>query len=73
MQDSLGGNAKTVMIANVGPADYNHEETLSTLRYAARAKFIKNKPRVNEDPKVLGICGGGGGCRDPARREEQPA
>ncbi|GAB4823122.1 hypothetical protein N2152v2_010168 [Parachlorella kessleri] len=51
LQDSLGGNAKTVMIANVGPADYNYEETLSTLRYAARAKFIKNKPRVNEDPK----------------------
>lgn len=48
----MGGNAKTVMIANVGPADYNYDETLSTLRYAARAKFIKNQPRVNEDPKV---------------------
>lgn len=52
LQDSLGGNTKTVMIANVGPADYNYEETLSTLRYANRAKNIKNKPRVNEDPKV---------------------
>ncbi|KAL4436755.1 hypothetical protein ABPG75_003894 [Micractinium tetrahymenae] len=51
LQDSLGGNAKTVMIANVGPADYNYEETLSTLRYASRAKFIKNKPKINEDPK----------------------
>ena len=39
------------MIAAVSPADYNYEETLSTLRYAARAKAIKNKPRVNEDPK----------------------
>ncbi len=51
LQDSLGGNTRTVMIANVGPADYNYEETLSTLRYASRAKNIKNKPRINEDPK----------------------
>ena len=39
------------MIANVGPADYNYEVTLSTLRYANRAKSIKNKPKINEDPK----------------------
>ena len=39
------------MIANIGPADYNMEETLSTLRYASRAKNIQNKPRINEDPK----------------------
>ena len=51
LQDSLGGNTKTVMIANVGPADYNYDETLSTLRYANRAKSIKNKPKINEDPK----------------------
>lgn len=51
LQDSLGGNTKTVMVANIGPADYNYEETLSTLRYANRAKNIKNKPRINEDPK----------------------
>mmetsp|Transcript_26163 Transcript_26163/g.57673 ORF Transcript_26163/g.57673 Transcript_26163/m.57673 type:complete len:745 (+) Transcript_26163:59-2293(+) len=51
LQDSLGGNTKTVMVANVGPADYNYDETLSTLRYAYRAKSIKNKPRINEDPK----------------------
>jgi kinesin family protein 3/17 len=51
LQDSLGGNTKTVMVANCGPADYNYEETLSTLRYAYRAKSIKNKPRINEDPK----------------------
>jgi len=51
LQDSLGGNTKTVMIANCGPADYNYDETLSTLRYASRAKQIKNKPRINEDPK----------------------
>ena len=47
----MGGNTKTVMIAACSPADYNYEETLSTLWYAARAKAIKNKPRVNEDPK----------------------
>ena len=51
LQDSLGGNTKTVMIANVGPADYNYDETMNTLRYASRAKNIQNKPRINEDPK----------------------
>lgn len=51
LQDSLGGNTKTVMIANCGPADYNSDETISTLRYASRAKAIENKPRINEDPK----------------------
>ncbi|RHY97891.1 hypothetical protein DYB31_003761 [Aphanomyces astaci] len=51
LQDSLGGNTKTVMVAAISPADYNFEETLSTLRYANRAKNIKNKPTVNEDPK----------------------
>ena len=39
------------MIAALSPADYNYDETLSTLRYADRAKQIKNKPRINEDPK----------------------
>ena len=51
LQDSLGGNTKTVMIANVGPSEYNYDETINTLRYASRAKSIKNKPRINEDPK----------------------
>lgn len=37
--------------ANIGPADYNYDETISTLRYANRAKNIKNRARVNEDPK----------------------
>ena len=48
---SLGGNTKTVMFATVGPADYNYDETISTCRYANRAKNIKNKPKINEDPK----------------------
>ena len=39
------------MISNIGPADYNYDETLNTLRYANRAKNIKNKPKINEDPK----------------------
>lgn len=39
------------LIACISPADYNYEETLSTLRYASRAKNIKNKPIINEDPK----------------------
>ncbi|KAL7746526.1 hypothetical protein RI367_008176 [Sorochytrium milnesiophthora] len=51
LQDSLGGNAKTLMIATMSPASYNYDETISTLRYANRAKNIKNKPKINEDPK----------------------
>ncbi|XP_070366952.1 kinesin-like protein KIF17 isoform X9 [Equus asinus] len=51
LQDSLGGNTKTLMMACLSPADNNYDETLSTLRYANRAKNIKNKPRINEDPK----------------------
>ncbi|XP_034952059.1 osmotic avoidance abnormal protein 3-like [Chelonus insularis] len=51
LRDSLGGNARTLMIACISPCDVDAEETLSTLRYAARARCIKNKPIVNEDPK----------------------
>lgn len=51
LQDSLGGNTKTLMIACISPADFNYDETLSTLRYASRAKNIANKPKINEDPK----------------------
>jgi kinesin family protein 3/17 len=47
----LGGNTKTLMIACVSPADDNYDETLSTLRYANRAKNIQNRPRINQDPK----------------------
>lgn len=78
LQDSLGGNSITLMIACVSPAgcykyniyfifnisicvlfeilsDYNLDETLSTLRYADRACKIKNKPIVNQDPKISEI------------------
>ena len=48
---SLGGNSSTLMLAALSPADYNHDETLSTLNYAKRAKLIKNKMEKNEDVK----------------------
>ena len=48
LQKALGGNSKTVMICALSPADVNYEETLSTLRYADRAKKIQNKAVVNE-------------------------
>ena len=40
-----------MMVACLSPADNNYDETISTLRYANRAKNIKNKPKINEDPK----------------------
>ncbi|KAJ6916320.1 chromosome-associated kinesin KIF4A-like isoform X2 [Populus alba x Populus x berolinensis] len=49
LQDSLGGNSKTVMIACISPADINAEETLNTLKYANRARNIQNKPVANRD------------------------
>merc|ERR1712133_299603 len=52
LQDSLGGNSHTLMVACTSPADSNLEETISTLRYADRARKIKNKPIVNKDPKT---------------------
>ncbi|XP_077402184.1 kinesin family member 4 isoform X2 [Vanacampus margaritifer] len=52
LQDALGGNSHTLMIACISPADSNLEETVNTLRYADRARKIKNKPVVNIDPKV---------------------
>jgi len=76
LQDSLGGNSHTLMIACVSPADSNIEETLNTLRYADRARKIKNKPIVNrgeakeevvrlrreiQDLKMQLIQGGSGG------------
>ncbi|XP_061343138.1 kinesin-like protein KIN-4A isoform X2 [Gastrolobium bilobum] len=50
LQDSLGGNSRTVMIACISPADINAEETLNTLKYANRARNIQNKPVINRDP-----------------------
>jgi len=52
LQNALGGNSKTVMICALSPASINYEETLSTLRYADRAKKIQNKAVVNESEGV---------------------
>merc|ERR1712056_172579 len=51
LQNALGGSSKTIMICALSPASSNGEETLSTLRYADRAKKIKNTATVNEDPQ----------------------
>ena len=51
LQDSLGGNAKTLMIATISPHISNFDETVSTLKYASRAKYITNAPVINLDPK----------------------
>ncbi|KAL6783888.1 KIN4 [Auxenochlorella protothecoides x Auxenochlorella symbiontica] len=50
LQDSLGGNSRTLMVACVSPADINLEESMNTLRYASRARNIRNRPVVNRDP-----------------------
>ena len=55
-QDNLGGNSLTVMVATVSPSADNYEETMSTLRYADRAKRIVNHAVINEDPNVRIIC-----------------
>ena len=54
MQDSLGGNAKTLMFVNISPADYNQDETVTALTYATRVKLITN---TAEKQQVSG-----GGC-----------
>ncbi|PRP73913.1 hypothetical protein PROFUN_16551, partial [Planoprotostelium fungivorum] len=55
LKESLGGNARTIMVAALSPADINYGETLSTLRYADNAKQIKNHAVVNEDPTAKTI------------------
>ena len=49
LQNALGGSSKTIMICALSPASINYEESLSTLRYADRAKKIVNKAVINED------------------------
>ncbi|XP_039903370.1 kinesin-like protein KIF1B isoform X13 [Simochromis diagramma] len=50
LRENLGGNSRTAMVAALSPADINYDETLSTLRYADRAKNIKCNAVINEDP-----------------------
>ncbi|XP_070548826.1 kinesin-like protein KIF13B [Ptychodera flava] len=52
LKECLGGNSKTVMCATISPAADNFDETLSTLRYADRAKRIVNHAVINEDPNA---------------------
>ena len=84
LQEALGGNASTIMICAIRPGDAYYEETLATLRYADRAKKIKNKPTINEDPQAklirelmeenkklkeqLAMGGGGGGDPEAAKK-----
>ena len=87
LQESLGGNSATIMIAAISPADYNFDETISTLRYAKRAKSIENKAVRNEDAterevrnlkaeieklrKQLETGGGGGGGGGNTEADEE--
>lgn len=82
LQNALGGNTKTSMIAALSPANINHDETLSTLRYAWQVKAIKNAAKINEDPQdklirelrqeleALKKGGGGGGGTSAAENKE---
>ena len=49
LQEALGGNSSTIMICAIKPGHFDYEETLNVLRYADRAKKIKNTPIINED------------------------
>ena len=53
MQDSLGGNAKTLMFVNFSPADYNRDESIAALTYAQRVKKITNTVSKNADPEEV--------------------
>ena len=52
MQESLGGNSRTALIITCSPHPYNEDETLSTLRFGARARNIKNQPKVNREYSI---------------------
>lgn len=56
LKDSLGGNSQTLMIACVSPAESNFDESLNTLRYASRARNIKNRPVINRDANASTIA-----------------
>lgn len=55
LQESLGGNSRTALIITCSPAKYNEEETISTLKFGARAKKIKNKPKVNKELSIAEV------------------
>jgi hypothetical protein len=55
LEDSLGGNCKTTMMAMISPAFIAYNESISTLKFANRAKNIKNTPKINEDIDSKGM------------------
>lgn len=55
LQDGLGGNAKSMIIANISPALSSYQETLSTLQFVSRAKQIRNKAVVNQDTQAASV------------------
>ncbi|CAO3592559.1 unnamed protein product [Absidia cylindrospora] len=65
LQDSLGGNSQTLMLACVSPADLNHTETLNTLKYANRARNIRNRVVINQE--LTGHGGNGGNSENEQR------
>ena len=65
LQDSLGGNAKTCMVACVSTADSSLEETVNTLKYAERARAIRNRPHVNVDPQAAALAAAARGDDGP--------
>lgn len=55
LQDSLGGNSKTILIATINPSKTSYSETISTLKFAKRAKEIKNIPKVNKNESTVNL------------------
>ena len=55
LKESLGGNSKTVLVITCSPSPLNVEETLSSLRFAARVKSVKNHPVVNREPSLTEV------------------
>ncbi|KAM5291338.1 kinesin-like protein KIF7 isoform 2-T5 [Glossophaga mutica] len=71
LKDSLGGNAKTVMIACVSPSSSDFDETLNTLNYASRAQNICNRPTVNWRPEAERAPEEAAGARGPPRHRSE--
>ncbi|XP_039714396.1 kinesin-like protein KIF7 isoform X6 [Pteropus medius] len=71
LKDSLGGNAKTVMIACVSPSSSDFDETLNTLNYASRAQNIRNRATVNWRPEAERAPEEAAGARGPPRHRSE--
>lgn len=71
LKDSLGGNAKTVMIACVSPSSSDFDETLNTLNYASRAQNIRNRATINWRPEAERVPEEAAGARGPPRHRSE--